>query len=215
MVRLVVGRSGKRADADAAHHPLRLRRRSSPGCGGRRAAFERSPAPICVELCTPVELHGEKLTTVAEFTITEGERDSVGARAGSLRMKSRVASATPKKRCSKTDEWWREWSRPLDVRRALSRAGAAVADHAQGADLCADRRRRRRADDVAAGADRQRPELGLSLLLGPRCDVHAVRPDDVRPQARRPWPGEQWLLRAVAGDRRRSTSCMAWPASGG
>ena len=41
-------------------------------------------------------------------------------------------------------------------------------------------------------------QLGLPLLLGPRCDVHAVCPDDV-------WLHDEalawrdWLLRAVAG----------------
>ena len=30
--------------------------------------------PDLVELCTPVELRGENLTTVAEFTVSEGQR---------------------------------------------------------------------------------------------------------------------------------------------
>ena len=53
-------------------------------------------------------------------------------------------------------------------------AVAALADHAQGADLRADRRHRRRADHLAARAARRRAQLGLPLLLAARRDVHAA-----------------------------------------
>ena len=52
-------------------------------------------------------------------------------------------------------------------------ARPAQPDHAQGAHVRADRRHRRRADDLAAGADRRRAQLGLPLLLGARRDAHA------------------------------------------
>ena len=50
--------------------------------------------------------------------------------------------------------------------RALARGGAALADHAQGADLPADRRHRRRADDVAARAARRRRATGTTATAG-------------------------------------------------
>ena len=50
----------------------------------------------------------------------------------------------------------------------------AVAPAAQGAHLRADRRHRGRADDLAAGVDRRRPQLGLPLLLAARRDPDAA-----------------------------------------
>src|SRR5947208_16590835 len=67
-----------------------------------------------------------------------------------------------------------------DVRGAVSRAGSPLADHAEGADLRADRRTGGGGNDFAARGNRQRPELGLSILLAARCDLHALCPDDVR-----------------------------------
>ena len=55
---------------------------------------------------------------------------------------------------------------------ALSRRDPRVAARAQGADLRADRRHRRGADDVAARARRRRAQLGLPLLLAPRHHAH-------------------------------------------
>src|SRR4029078_413601 len=57
--------------------------------------------------------------------------------------------------------------------RTLARGGAALADHAQGTQLCADRWPRRRAHDLAARVARGCAQLGLSLLLAARCRVHA------------------------------------------
>ncbi len=74
------------------------------------------------------------------------------------------------RRSNDTVDWWREWSGPLADRRS---ARPAVADHAQGADLRADRRDRRRAHDVAARAHRRRAQLGLPLLLAARRDADA------------------------------------------
>ena len=63
----------------------------------------------------------------------------------------------------------------IQSRRTIRGDRHALADHAQGADLCADRRHRRGADHVAAGMDRRRPQLGLPLLLAARRNAHAAR----------------------------------------
>ena len=55
--------------------------------------------------------------------------------------------------------------RPVHLPGPLSRRGAGLADGAEGDDLGDDRRRDRRADDLAAGGDRRRAQLGLPLLL--------------------------------------------------
>ncbi len=55
--------------------------------------------------------------------------------------------------------------------------GAALADHAEGARLRADRRHRGRAHHLAARAHRRHPQLGLPLLLAARRHHHPARAD--------------------------------------
>src|SRR5438045_70561 len=52
----------------------------------------------------------------------------------------------------------------------MARAGDPLADHAEDADLFADRRDRRGGDDIAARTARRRAQLGLTHLLHPRRD---------------------------------------------
>ena len=62
--------------------------------------------------------------------------------------------------------------RSCNARRRRGREAVhALAHHAEGADLRADRRHRRRADHLAAGAARRRAQLGLPLLLAARRDA--------------------------------------------
>src|SRR6185437_13409267 len=79
------------------------------------------------------------------------------------------------------------------------RSRDAVADHAEGADLRADRWHRRRADHVAAGNPRRSEELGLSVLLAVRRHLHAAGADELglyRGSLRLAW------LAAACGRRR-------------
>ena len=71
--------------------------------------------------------------------------------------------------------------RPLP-RPPLARAAAALGARAEGADLRADRRRRRRPDDVAAGDAGRRAQLGLPLHVDARRDADAVGALLARPQ---------------------------------
>ena len=64
----------------------------------------------------------------------------------------------------------------------------------------ADGRNRRRRDDVAAGMDRLRSELGLPLLLAPRRDAHPARVPAGQPR------GGGDRLAALAAARRRGRS---------
>ena len=57
----------------------------------------------------------------------------------------------------------------------MARGGDPQRARAQAARPRALRRGRGRGDDVAAGGDRRRAQLGLPLLLGPRLGVHAQR----------------------------------------
>ena len=57
---------------------------------------------------------------------------------------------------------------------SLAQAPASLGAHAQGPHLRADRRDRRRRDDLAARDPGGRAQLGLPLLLDARRDVHAL-----------------------------------------
>src|SRR5262245_12203887 len=87
----------------------------------------------------------------------------------------------------------------LQLRRALSRRGVALLGRAQGPHVPADRRDRRRPDDVAAGMAGWRAQLGLSLLLVTRRDPDPARAP--RRRLRRGGGGVAGL--AVAGGGRR------------
>ena len=106
--------------------------------------------------------------------------DARGGRAGPVRahvVPVARAGARPGRRArgarEDTDALVARLVGALALRRPPPRPRAAQPDHAEGADLRADRRDRRRADDLAARGDRRRAQLGLPLLLGARRDVHA------------------------------------------
>src|SRR5205085_11053675 len=69
---------------------------------------------------------------------------------------------------------------PLHLPGRLSRPDTAIADYLEGADLWADGRHRRCADDVAAGEARWQQKLGLSLLLAARRHLYAAGADELR-----------------------------------
>ena len=155
--------------------------------------------PDGLVLRTPIDLEPEGMTHTAEFTVRAGDRvpfvltwfpshelaSGPGRRRGGARRHRGVLARLAAR---------------LRVRRRVCRSRAHVARRAQGADVPADRRDRRRADDVAAGADRRRAELGLPLLLAARRDVHALRADERRLHRR----GAGLARLAAARGRRRS-----------
>ena len=69
----------RRADALGARDPLRLRRRSSRGCGASTTPRVAIAGPDALCFRTPVEVHGEDLTTVSEFTVAAGRAGAVRA----------------------------------------------------------------------------------------------------------------------------------------
>src|SRR5437763_15838943 len=64
---------------------------------------------------------------------------------------------------------------PLHASWAVARGDRPLADHLADADQSPDRRDYRGADDVIAGIDRRRAQLGLPILLDPRRDPYALR----------------------------------------
>ena len=75
--------------------------------------------PDAVHLSTPVELHGQDLTTVAEFTVHEGSSERFGLSwFPSYERPGRAEDAHAA--LARTQAWWREWSQ-----RARSRSPTA------------------------------------------------------------------------------------------
>ena len=107
------------------------------------------------------------------------------------RRSARGAGSRPKK-------FWRDWTAKFKHDGPFADDRDALADHAQGADLCADRRHRRGAHHLAAGMDRRRAQLGLPLLLAARRDADAARLHE-----RRLLRGGRGVARMAAARRRR------------
>ena len=154
------------------------------------------PDAICLN--TPVHTHGAGKATVADFVVEAGEQvPFVLAYHASHQPAPRFADASAR------GEGDRELVAPLGeavhLRRSVERRRDAFAHHAQGADVRADRRDRRRTHHVAARVDRQRAQLGLPLLLAARRQPHAVVAHRRRLHDEAlAW--RDWLLRAAAGD---------------
>ena len=123
---------------------------------------------------SPVPLIGrEDLATTAEFTVGEGH-----VRSFSLSWYSALAAPptpldAPAARAADA-ALLAGVGRALHLRRRVARRSRAVADHGEGAVVLADRRGDRRGHDLAAGADRRRPQLGLPVLVAPGRVAHAA-----------------------------------------
>ena len=201
VVRIVEGLEGRGAARDAARRPLRLRRRRALDHRRRDGAFTSRPAATrwC---CARGAVPGREAERVLRLscTVKKGERmplqlswypsHAVGARRRS----------TPSSALAATESYWRDWSGRCRYQGRCARGRHALAPHAQGADLRADRRHRRGADHVAARGDRRRPQLGLPLLLAARRQPDARRADDRRLRRR----GARVPRLAAARRRRRS-----------
>ncbi len=109
--------------------------------------------PDALLLTTDVALRGEGLTTVADFTVSAGERIARSRWRG-IRRTVAVPGAGRRRRGRRGDRARGGGSGPgaAPTRAPMARRGAALPDHAQGDDLRAHRRDRRRADHVAARA---------------------------------------------------------------
>jgi GH15 family glucan-1,4-alpha-glucosidase len=65
--------------------------------------------PDAVHLSTPVELHGQDLTTVAEFTVQEGSSERFGL-SWFPSYERPVRTEDADAALARTQAWWREWS---------------------------------------------------------------------------------------------------------
>ena len=154
------------------------------------------------------------MTTVSEFVVRPGRADPVrphvvplaraGARGGRPRAGARrdrdATGSTGRRRAGHVGDYHEEIHQSLLA--------------AEGADVRADRRDRRRADDVAAGVDRRRAQLGLPLLLAARRDADAARDAPAPGTATRRWRGGSGCCGRSRAIPPTCRSCTGSPASG-
>ena len=146
--------------------------------GGRR--LRAVAGPDLIELRSPVPLEQRERRTCARFEVAEGETLRLRADARRRRTWACRGALDPKAALAETEAFWTQWAARCKCSGELAGRGAPLADHAEGAHLRADRRHRRRAHHLAAGADRRRAQLGLPLLLAARRHAHAARADERR-----------------------------------
>ncbi len=90
--------------------------------------------PDAVVLRTPVELQGENMRTVAEFSVSAGERVpfSLAYAASHLRL---PPARDPYTALARTGNHWLEWSSRSTVEGEVGRADPPLADYAESARL--------------------------------------------------------------------------------
>ena len=124
---------------------------------------------------TPARRRGDDGDIVARSSWRDGRARAAGARAA-LRRAARAAGAAPNpaRRLDRTSRSGDAGPRaPATTARGAT--PSAQRARAEAADLRAVRRDGRGADDVAAGGNRRRTQLGLPLLLDSRLELHHRR----------------------------------------
>ena len=135
--------------------------------------------PERVVLRTPVKLTGEDLKTVGG--VRGRRRRNRPLRADLWRLASAAAAAGGRRaRPRQCARLLAAMEHRLRFRGAVDRHRQRLARGAEGPDLRADRRHRRRTDDLAPGAPRRPAQLGLPLLLAARRHLYPVGADACR-----------------------------------
>jgi len=153
--------------------------------------------PDLVVLRTKAPLAGEDLTTVSEFTVNEGESVDFLMTYGRSHLHAPRAIDV-EKALAETQRFWEEWAAVCSyqgpyrdiVERSLITLKALTY---RPTDRC-------RRNHIAAGAVGRSPQLGLSLLLAARRDVHFAGL-----HAWRLLPGGKGLAAVVAARHRRQS----------
>ena len=186
--------------------------RSCRGFGRSRARSSRSPDRTP---CSSERRSRTRGATSARRRRSPSPRATAcrSSCAGSRRNEPTPEPIDPEQALTRALAFWEDWAATLHVRGPLARRGPPLAAHAEGTDVRADRRHRRRADDLAARVDRRRAELGLPLLLAPRRDPHAARAHPRRLRRGGAGRGATGSCGRSPGRRTISRSCTASRAS--
>ncbi len=132
-----------------------------------RSALLAICGPDMTVLRTPVETRGEDLTTVAEFEVKATARPIPFVLTYGPSHLPLPEPIDPAVALEETEDFWTRMVRPsAPIAASMPRPGDAVADHAEGADLRADRRHRRGADHLAAGKARRKRGTGITVSAG-------------------------------------------------
>ena len=158
------------------------------------------PDALCLR--TPVEIHGEQMTTVSEFVLRPGERIPFVLTWFPSHQEV-PDEIDPEVALAETEDYWLDWAGRCDRGGDYHEETQQSLLLSEGAHIRADRRDRRGADDLAARGDRGCPQLGLPLLLAPRRDPHPAGDASRRLQRR----GDGVASVAAASRRRRSRRC--------
>ena len=176
-----------------------------------------------VAALAPSPLQGEDYAHTARVHGLRGRAHAVRPHLAPLARAPSPSRSTPYEQLAETERWWREWVAQCTYAGPVARGRGPLADHAQGADLRAHRRHRRRRHDLAARGHRRRPQLGLPLLLAARRHLHALRAAARPATWTRPAPGasgccgrsraapeELQIMYGVAGERRLTELELDW-----
>ena len=149
--------------------------------GDRRAG---RPGPVAPR----IDVHGEGLKSVAEFTVREGQQFPIAltwyqSHEPPPQPDRRLVGAG-QHRCLVAGLVGR-----VHLRGRLSQRRHPLAHHLEGPHLPADRGDRRRRHDVAARDARRGAQLGLPLLLVARRHLDPRVDDAAAVSTTRPWPG--------------------------
>ena len=136
---------------DAALAPARVPRHRRPGPGG--AAQRRAAARAQYDTPRHVRRGGGAARVLCTARM--------GRPTGRSRTPPDAETAL-----AEAEAFWTEWSGRCTYRWRVARAGAALADHAEGAELCADRRHRRRAHHLAAESNSAGNATGITGFAG-------------------------------------------------
>ena len=113
----------------------------------RNGGLEAIAGPDGLILRTPIETRGKDLTTVAEFTVSEGERVPF-VLTWFASHKDPPRAIHHEHALRDTEKYWREWSSQFQGRGEMARCSDALAHRAQRIDLRADGRPGRRGHDI-------------------------------------------------------------------
>ena len=171
--------------------------------------------PDAVVIRTPVTLKGDELPQPRPLQRRRGRDGAVRADLLPLAPRRADARSTPRRALAETVALVARVGGALQLPGPVARPGGALADHPEGADLRADRRRSSRRRPPRCPRRSAARATGTTASAGcatppsrsTRCMMSGYA-DEARA-----W--RDWLLRAVAGTRRRCRSCTASAASGG
>ena len=142
---------------------------------GNHATLTSGPDALAFESPVGFEPDWDDGRLEASFTVRAGQRLAFSLEYFPSHEQFVRRPMDAEKALEETQAFWLEWAGRCTYQGPLPRSRHALAPHAQGAHARADRRHRRRADDLAPRGAARRAQLGLPLLLAARLDADARR----------------------------------------